>query len=254
MTVSIPGDVPDWIGATDASADTLLTTASAVAVNSYVRTVTVGKSYRSIVIQVSATGYTGEVAINVSTSDAAGSLAYNNQSGYLRGIPSAQTQQWIFPCPAPAGGSIRIAITPQTGPATFASVVVVGSTNDLSAIYGPTRSDGLPYPLGVQAALLTAAGTLIAAPGPGHRIMLAGLQLSLISAGTVSSYAEVAGTIGGVGIKLQTLGAAISSIAGSGSSLVPPSGLLLDDNTAVTVATLGVPNNVNASAVYDVIS
>jgi len=254
MTVSIPGDAPDWIGATDASADTLLKTTSAVSVASYTETVNVGKSYRAVVVTVEVTGYSGEVALNIWCYDAAGDQSYRSFGTVDRGVVAAESQQWIMPCPASAGGQIKIQMTPLSGSAVFASVLVVGSTNDPPAIYGPTRSDGRPYPLGQNAAhdeTVTSA-TLIAAPGAGRRIMLMSLFTTLPSA-TIATEVIVQGTIGGTTIDLLVVAVSANANGMTTVAPVPPQGLLLDDDTAVSVINVSTAAQ-RTNAVYDLVS
>jgi len=254
MTTVVAGDSPDWIGATDASADTLLKTTSAVSVANYIETVNVGKSYRAVIMTVEVTGYSGEVALNIWCYDAAGDQSYRSLGTVIRGVAAAESQQWIMPCPASAGGQIKIQMAPVSGSATFTSVVVVGSTNDLSAIYGPTRSDGRPYPVGQSAAndQTVTSATLIAGPGAGRRIMLMSLFTTLPSA-VISGEVIVQGTVGGTLVDLLVCAINANANGMIAVAPIPPQGLLLDDNTGVSVVKISTAAQ-RTNAVYDTVS
>ena len=254
MTISVAGDAPDWIGSKDASADTLIKTTSAVSVSQYTQIVTVGKSYRSVVITTQIQGYNGQNLVYLQCSDAASDLMFVSPSLYSRGSYNDELRQWVFPCPVSAGGQIKLTITPVSANAIFRSVIMVGSTDDLTGIGGPTRSDGWPYPLGQNAAHdeSSASATLIAAPGAGRRIMLMSLFTTLPS-GVISGEVIVQGIIGGTTIDLSVAAIVANADGVTAVAPVPPQGLLLDDDTAVSVINLSTaPQRTNA--VYDLVS
>lgn len=253
MTVNIPGDTPDWINSIDAAADTLLKVTGGVAVTPYEQQITVGKSYRSLILTTFTPAYTGPVNISFTCTDPAGDEAYRSPD-YERGITTGQQpMQWIFPCPVAAGGTITVALTVPAGIVTFNSLFVFASTSDLSGIYGPPRSDGRPYPVGQNAAhdeSVTSA-TLIAAPGAGMRIMLMSLYTTLPSA-VINGEIIVQGTVGGTTIDLLVCAIDANANGMMAVAPVPPQGLLLDDNTAVSVINVSTAAQ-RTNAVYDLV-
>jgi len=163
-------------------------------------------------------------------------------------------RQWVFPCPVSAGGQIKLTITPVSANAIFRSVIMVGSTDDLTGIGGPFRSDGWPYPLGQNAAhdeSVTSA-TLIAAPGAGRRIMLMSLFTTMPSA-VINGEVIVQGIIGGLTTDLLVTAIAANANGMMAVAPIPPQGWLLDDNTAVSVLNFSTASQ-RTNAVYDIVS
>lgn len=98
--------------------------------------------------------------------------------------------------------------------------------------YKPTniRPDGYNYPVGALGQNSAAAGTLVAAPGPGFRILLADI-MAAANGNTVA----VEATVAGVTMVLADL------LAAGTIWTRRESGLLLDNNTAITIVVAAAP-------------
>ena len=112
----------------------------------------------------------------------------------------------------------------------------------------PVRPDGRPYPAGVNvySAFPTATGTLVAAPGVGARFLL---KRASIFAAAAGANATIKVTVNGTSYDLVGAFGAL----GAGEAMQDESGLLLDDNTAITLS-FGAANACKCTVVYDVVA
>lgn len=244
------GDRPDWLDALETVADTLLTDTSSAA-HTYNKTLPITKSYPNTLITLGLTGTNESLGITVTSLDVAG-----NTIGVRQGVYGCLTGQSVYvnlPIPLMAGGSLLVSVT-TTGPNwTTLTINVYGVTFPAIAGSQLYRTDGRPYPKGDHAATFngTGTGTLVAAPGTGLRIMLKTLDVVVVAGSTSATYALVTASIGLVAFNPMIVAAAANGA--NGKNAVYESGMLLDENTGLSVGVLiSTPGAATYNCTYDV--
>jgi len=247
MTVTVPGDTPDFLGDIQGAVDVLLPTQSLALVGGNVtETFTIAKSYQAIIVTCSPTGVSGVDSFLITLKDQAGNQYYTKT--YTRSMEAALTYEFVLPVPCAAPGTLAIEYSTGGGGATV-FWGIAGSVIPMAGMPGPFRPDARPYPNADHEAnsFQTALGTtvLVAPPGLGQRLLVAGTQLSQNNA---TGLCNIAGTINGSSALLGALAGA-ASVARSW-----PQGVLLDDNTGLDLAIGAAVSDVYATAEYDIVS
>lgn len=155
------------------------------------------------------------------------------------------------PFPIPVGTSVQVFLTSSINQTTGSDIWIYGVGTPQPSTQGAAllRRDGYAYPTGEAAALasLVAANgpaNVVAAPGNALAILIHSLTLTQATAGSII---EAVGTIKGAGVAIQ-----IVRGVSSGTIWTPPGGLLLDNNTALTIAGSTNPTG-DCLAIYDIV-
>lgn len=244
----IPLDTPDFVTDETGGVDVILTTTtfnfSGGSPNFFSKTFTTGKSYRSILCSLVPRDHSGVYTITVNIIDPLNNGYYSRT--YTYSLVALSGAQVVLPAPCAASGSMFFQVQGPAGASAF-TLTIAGSVSDLSKTAGGYRKDGRQYPVGDHEANLfettTGSTTLVAAPGAGLRLMVAGVQLSQNNA---SGLCNIAGTLNGNSVLLAALAGAAAV------SRVWRQGFVLDDNTGLTLAIGVAVTDVYAVVEYDI--
>ena len=254
----IPLDTPDFVTDETGGVDVILTTTtfnfSGGSPNFFNKTFTTGKSYRSILCSLVPRDHSGVYIVTVNIIDPLNNGYYSRT--YTYSLVALTGTQVVLPAPCAASGSMFFQVQGPAGASAF-TLTIAGAVSDISKASGLYRTDGRLYPVGQKSATYFGAanGTLISAPGAGSRIMMRWVDGACLAAAATTIDALQA-TVNGAAVNLMAF------VLGNGQSAKDSkdwiSGLLLDDNTAVTVGTAlagtAAPFGVTFNAAYDVVS
>ena len=252
----MPGDTPDWLPDPSGGVDIVVKQAnfafSGGSPNFFSTTIDTGKSYQALLCSLVPRDHSGEYTILINVSDPSGNGYWSRT--YKRSLVALTGAQVIFPAPCTAGGSVLFEVTGPVGATTF-TLLVSGVVSDATGLLVPLRADARPYPVGANPFHGTNTGgeTLIAAPGAGKRILLAGGSLLVQSPAAGNAFLQWNATVGGAAYHPAQV--AVGTASDTAVNVpIPPQGILLDDNTALTTTTGGGPSAVSSDGTYDIVS
>lgn len=258
MTITVAGDTPDWLPDSSASVDNIVPlrtfTLDTGGQPEFTEVITVGKSYKSLYLLFFAPTHTGVYTVTIAAKDASANIYWSQT--YSWSLLALGIRRFAVPIPCTTGGLLSVFVIGGTLGDTV-QMALYGGT-DQRVGNGPLyRPDGRLYPIGLQAAQGTnvAGGTVISAPGAGSHILIATLELFVQSTANNGAVLTVAGTINGTSVNLGQLGLGANTTSNNGgrSVNVPPGGILLDDNTALTYSVVGGIGLVNVAVLYDTV-
>lgn len=255
----MPGDHPDWLPDLSSAVDELFSYSAQGFTTTVTKTVTTTKTYASLQFRVQRADLlsTRQFVIDVQSIDANANIVDDQTQTVYMPLGSPETAYFAVNC-AP-GGQLTVKMTCVLA-SSLENVVCLGVTGPSLGGTKLLRKDGRQYPEGDFSALINVAsgsGTFIAAPGAGLSVMLASLTVAAALAASAQSVVlSLTATINGVA---QIIAAAWGGpSAGSVmSNNIPPQGLLLDVNTAVTYSvggTILAGDGMIATAFYDIVT
>ena len=249
----MPSDTPDWLPDTSASVDQLLPLTTYTIAHSPSNFFTFGaplnKSYQSFYLNFFLPSNPGAYNISVSALDPLGNTYWTDSYSWS----FSGSSYFAVDVPGTVGGSVLFRVQGNPLGATV-EAALYASVAPLPGGFSKWRRDGRMKPIGSLAATayVAVAGTLIAAPGAGTRLLIKKLSISLLTGAANACQAYWGATTGGTAWNPFM----VSCSASQGNDKVEyyEDGILLDDNTSLAYAfQIGAPAAASFNAVYDVV-
>ena len=250
----MPSDTPDWLPDTSSSVDNLVAlqtfTIAHSPSNFFDVTATLSKSYQSFYLLFALPSVSGAYTVGVTAFDPSGNPYFVDTYNWS----FAGNRYFAVDVPGTVGGSVRFRVSGQPL-GTTVEAALYGSVAPRPGGNAAWRRDGRLRPLGMNSVHFTTAagGTAIAAPGAGSRLAIVSGVIQLAANVNLSSDVAVNATVSGVLANLGWAAAAVSSY-GTAPLVIPPMGIVVDDNTGIGVGVGNTPAEIDVSIYYDVIS